>query len=97
MKAENRHQSQGRIVKATTGAKAQDRRQSCGHTKNRASKLRTGDKSQDPVVKPRTGGRAVKRLTKGFNVVKKLRPDIEPRTGVYVHPAHQASKYWVNI
>ena len=26
------------------------------------------------------------------NIVKKLRPGIEPRTGVYVHPAHQASK-----
>ena len=25
------------------------------------------------------------------NIVKKLRPGIEPRTGVYVHPAHQAS------
>ena len=24
-------------------------------------------------------------------IVKKLRPGIEPRTGVYVHPAHQAS------
>ena len=26
------------------------------------------------------------------NIVKKLRPGIEPRTGVYVHPAHQASR-----
>ena len=35
------------------------------------------------------------------NIVKKLRPGIEPRTGVYVHPAHQASKaehlYWLEI
>ena len=47
MKAENRHQSQGRIVNPTSGAKAQDRQRSCEHAKDRARKLRTGDRVEN--------------------------------------------------
>ena len=85
-KVHNRRQSPDQAAKSRTGEKVDNRFQS----PEQAVKLRTGEKvdnrreSPRQAAKSRTGEKVC--IILGW---KKPRPGVEPRTGVYVQPAHR--------
>ena len=83
-------ESQQQASKPRTGEKVDNRFQS----PEQAAKLRTGEKvdnrreSPRQAAKSRTGEKVC--IILGW---KKPRPGVEPRTGVYVQPAHRTPKF----